>query len=268
MLHRSDRIAEIAAFGPSREPPPLLELANGTVAALRVRKLISQQACRHLTNQLRTSGKMVPHADVRGLRVIGLSHFQAARDRKVAKQYFEKAGEVAGTVRKLAEPFASPFDVALAFLAAAWPAGCQLMKLPTEAPLSPFTVRIYHRGVEIEPHQDILSAESPTDSVAASLTSQFAANVYLSMPPSGGILELFDTDDGAANYTNPLYGSGTISRGHLAMPVRIEPEIGELIIFPCRRIHAVTPSEGSKPRITISFFIGVWDVRSPLAIWA
>jgi hypothetical protein len=250
----SNRVAEIDAFA---EPPVenfLSSIWNGELAAVRVNNLASSTACHHLTQRLLASEAAVDHLDVAGLRVIGLSHFQVARDTTLIRRYQEEARTTAGMLRHLASPYASPFDSALAFITQWWPPGCQLMTLDTEGRLSPFTVRIYREGVGIEPHQDILSAESPNDPSAKSLIHQFGANIYLSM--------------GVNTYKDLAEGPRVVSRDSLPAPVvTIAPVVGELIIFPSHSIHAVKASEGSGSRITISFFIGVQSNSSALKVW-
>lgn len=269
MKIRSDGVAEIDAFGEYLNTNLLSSLWNGEIAALRVQNLVSIAACQHLTKRLLASQAIVDHSDVEGLRVIGLSHFQAVRNTELAQRYLDDAGTNAGTLRALASPYASPFDSAIAFLTQSWPSGCQFMVLPTEGQLAPFTVRIYGAGVGIEPHQDILSAESPNDPAARSLTKQFGVNIYLSMGTAGGDLELFDTDYSATNYKDLSEGPRVISRDSLPDPsVTVAPMVGNLVIFSSHRIHAVTASKGNYARITISFFIGLQNEQLQLKIWA
>jgi hypothetical protein len=244
-------------------------LRDGEAVALRIRNLVSRELCDHLTARLADSTSIVDHRDVEGLRVIGFSHFQVARDPGLRNQYTEEARSTAATLRRLSSPFASPFDSAIGFLLQAWPAGCRVPILPTEGPLSPFTVRVYGEGVGIEAHQDILSAESPADPDAASLTDQFGANIYLSTSTVGGALEIFSATESATGYKDLSGGPQVVPRDRLSRPdARIQPDVGDLVIFSTRRVHSVEPSGGTVPRITISFFIGVQDERSPLWIWA
>jgi len=269
MIIRSASIAEIDAHGARPDTTPLSALWRGEIAALRIRNLVSAESCQHISERLVASDSVVDHADVEGLRVVGLSHFQAARNPALVQRYLREGRHNAGTLRSLAAPYASPFDSAIAFVAQLWPAGCQLMELPTEGVLSPFTVRIYRSGVGIEPHQDILSAESPSDPVARSLVEQFGANLYLSMGTAGGALELYDTDYSGTGYTNLAEGPRVFDPRDLPDPtVTIVPVVGDLIIFPSRRIHAVSLSGGQDLRITVSFFIGIQGHRTPLKIWA
>lgn len=268
MKIRSKAVTEIDAFGDRADANLLSALWNGEIAAVRVNNLVSTAACEMLTARLLASDTIVDHADVEGLRVIGLSHFQAARDAELAIRYQNEACTSEGFLRALASPYASPFDSAVAFLAQMWRPGCQFMQLRTEGLLAPFTIRIYCAGVGIEPHQDILSAESSNDMAAKALNRQFGANIYLSMGTNGGSLELFDTDYSKTDYKNLAYGPRVVSRDSLPKPVTIRPKVGDLIVFSSHRIHAVAESEGEVARITISFFVGVEDEKSPLKIWA
>jgi len=269
MINRSSQITEVDAFAERQAADSLSDLRIAKIAAIRVRRLISEVACQQISGRLTGSGTAVEHSDVKGLHVVGLSHFQAVRDAKLSDRYAAEALTSAGALRALASPFASPFDSALAFLSEFWPAGAQLLELPTEGRLSPFTIRIYREGVEIEPHQDILAAESPKDQVANSLIDQFGANLYLSMAESGGALELFDTDYATTGYKDLSEGPRVVSRSLLPKPsATIVPSVGDLIIFPSRRLHSVSASRGRGARITVSFFIGIENSLSPLKIWA
>ncbi len=264
-----DGVADIdaTAFQPVRSA--LSALRDGEVVALRVRNLVSREVCDHLSARLADSESVVDHRDVAGLRVIGLSHFQVARDPHLRHRYTEEARSLAGALRGLSSPFASPFDSAIGFLLQAWPAGCRVPTLPTEGPLSPFTIRVYGEGVGIEAHQDILSAESPADPDAASLADQFGANIYLSMSTEGGALEIFSTAESATGYQALSGGPHVVPRARLSQPAaRIQPNVGDLVIFSTRRVHSVEPSGGTVPRVTISFFIGVQNEQSPLWVWA
>ena len=266
---RADGVAEIDAFGPRPSIDIISALQTGKLTAVRVYNLVSVAVCQALTERLLASDTIIDHADVEGLRVIGLSHFQAVRTPDLAEHYFNESQTSAGALRALAWPYSSPFDSAVALLAQWWPAGCQIMSLPTEGILSPFTVRIYYQGVGIDPHQDILSAESPDDPAARSLIEQFGANLYFSMPTSGGNLEIFGADVSTTSYVNLENGPQIIPRDSLPNPsVTIKPSTGDLIIFPSRHVHAVTASEGEGLRITVSFFVGVQDSQSQLKIWA
>lgn len=268
MTVASRAVIELDALGGQAGADVIRALTDDTAAAVRVENLVSSAACDHLARQLVDSTQVIEHADVEGLRVIGPSHFQAVRNPALRGRYVGDAAANASRLRAMASPYASPFDVALAFLTQLWPAGCHIARLPSEGGLTPFTIRIYGSGVGIEPHQDVLAAESPGDPVARGLSSQFGANVYLSTSDSGGELELFETrysDDDLADLSG---GPRSYSRDDLGPAVTIQPRPGELIFFPSRRVHSVAATVGSTPRVTVSFFIGLSEPSAPLMVWA
>lgn len=100
-----------------------------------------------------------------------------------------------------------------------------------------------HMSAE-EPHFDALPERYSV------LDVQLAANVYISVPDDGGELEVWDVDPVVANFEAPAKW-----RAELGPPVRIQPMQGDLIIFSCRRPHAILPFEGDD-RISCQMFIG------------
>jgi hypothetical protein len=264
----ADVIAVVDAFAERPSAMLLRALGEGDLFAIKVANLVTAQSCRHVCCQLVGSEISIPHVDVPGMMAVGASHFQAARDENLRKKYEEEAPTIAGTIRRVALPYSSPFDNALAFLAQWWPHGAQLTHLPTEGGLSPFTVRVYTDKVGIEPHQDILSAESPIDPRASQLAAQFAANIYLSVGEAGGAIEIFDVGQDKTDYKNLSGGPRVFRRDELPQPtVVITPKEGELILFSSRNVHAVIPNSGNIARVTVSFFVGIISENEPLLIW-
>jgi hypothetical protein len=105
--------------------------------------------------------------------------------------------------------------------------------------------------------------------MARSLTGQFGANLYVSVATEGGALELFGREYSRTGYETLDEGVRVIARSDLpGAAVTLEPSIGDLVIFESKRVHSVTPARGDVPRITISFFIGLVDSKSPLEVWA
>ncbi len=88
------------------------------------------------------------------------------------------------------------------------------------------------------------------------------------MGTQGGDLEIFETDYAETTYRDLVNGPRVVSRKSLGEPVRITPMTGEFILFSSHRIHAVGASVGNVARITISFFVGLRDDRSPALVWA
>jgi hypothetical protein len=110
-----------------------------------------------------------------------------------------------------------------------------------------------HQSAE-EPHYDALPERY------AALKMQLAANIYLDVPEKGGALEVWDHPAVAPDFQQP-----EAWRAQLPQPVTIQPEQGDLVVFSCRRPHAITSFEG-KDRISCQVFIG-YQEGQPLQLW-
>ncbi len=268
MTSATQRIRDLDFFGGGFDHTILEGLASGEFDVIRVRKLVSEESCRHLARAVLNDPAVVQHDDVEGLRVVGTSHYQAARDERIALSYRDSPDRRLGWLRRLSMPYGSSFDAAFSLLGTVWPGGCRVLSLSSEGRLAPLTVRIYSSGVGIEPHLDVLAMESPSDEGTAGMLTQFGANVYVSVPEAGGELELFSTE--VAEVPRDLSGGPfSVAREDLSDPaVVLRPEVGDLVIFLSHRLHAVTPAVGETQRITVSFFVGVESLTRPLSIWA
>jgi hypothetical protein len=246
----------------------LMKVADGQLLALVIRGVLSSQYCEGVIRSLLAGTVLEPHEDVPGLEVFGLSHFQAARDQTASLRYSSEAASRHDRLRDLCAPLDSPFDRALSILGAIHAGGVEQMCLPTEGLLAPFTIRIYRPGVGIEPHQDLLEAESPLDLVACSLQYQVAVNLYLSIGDEGGALTLFDTSVPRRTYLNLDEGPRTVPETELATVADLQPRPGDMVMFSSRRVHAVRAPAPGELRATLSFFVGLVANDSPAMYWA
>jgi hypothetical protein len=248
----------------------LLRLVSGEVVAAQVHDFLSREECAHLRSRLEHAAEVTPHDDVPGMRVVGTSHYQAARDRRIAREYFRGGDTRRDWLRGVAAPFASPFDTATDILSKAWRGGVTQAHLPSEGSLAPFAVRIYDEGTGIAPHVDVLATESPSDPVAQSLACQLAANIFLATSLQGGELQLFDFPSGFEPPKDLSDGPHEYDPDELDLRTTIVPQPGDWIMFSSRRIHAVSPAQGDYGRITISFFVGLDELseETPLQLWA
>ncbi len=89
---------------------------------------------------------------------------------------------------------------------------------------------------------------------------QFAANIYLQTPDKGGALRIWDTEDYQASDSLPKS-----LRKRVGIPTKIEAKQGDLIIFNCRKPHAVEKFEKTI-RISAQTFMG-YNPSEPLQLW-
>ena len=175
-------------------------------------------------------------------------------------------------MREMAGSGPQPLDCILDCLARGWATGVLPEALHYEQPMSPFIVRIYVPGHGVKPHQDDIRDEVPACPEASEITAQFGLNLYLSMPESGGELELYMMQLPPVTY-DTLRMSGrdsyAVDLSRFGEPlIRVRPGPGDLILFNSRLLHAVMPGHGGRTRVTLSAFVGVRDRTRPLTIWA
>jgi hypothetical protein len=105
-----------------------------------------------------------------------------------------------------------------------------------------------------QPHFDALPTKYYT------FDSQFAANIYMQTPEEGGCLELWDVDA-----LKPGEHTPKDWRSKLPPSIQIQAKMGDLILFNCRRPHAIGEFNGSQ-RISLQMFIG-FSKGEPLLLW-
>ena len=246
-----------------------IALVEGRVSCIICKRFLPEGHAEAITRDLLDSEFFVDHADVPGLKVLGLSHFQAVRDISLFSFYSNFGSLIEEKFREICAPIASPFDLFLSYMTEVWVFGIRKMTLKGEPPFAPFTIRSCGKGIGIEPHQDILSAESPEVEKAAQLQLQLASNIFLSTSSRGGDLLLFNLVQNDTGYTDLNGGPMTIPIEKLPKPsITISPEIGDLIIFDCTKVHMVTNNEEGKHRITVSSFMALQNMESEILYWA
>ncbi|WP_222840725.1 2OG-Fe(II) oxygenase [Actinosynnema mirum] len=129
-------------------------------------------------------------------------------------------------------------------------------------------------GVAREPgggfvvHYDDASREFSGNLLDVALVAQFAFNLYLSVPESGGETVVWrhrwqPGDEefrpaGSYGYREEVVGS--------AESFTLRPRAGEALLFDPRNYHAVRPSSGGR-RIALGFSVGLTD-EGDLHVWA
>nr|MDT0253125.1 2OG-Fe(II) oxygenase [Endozoicomonas sp.] len=180
-------------------------------------------------------------------------------DSEEKRKYYEDAPRITSQIRAVCEPDEYPIDTVCTRLNELWPEGAKIAEFENKkmfAGIGRITMADHKHSHQ--PHFDSLPAEF-------GLARQFSINVYLSVPPSGGELELW-------NY-HPL-SPEEISKTDQDMDWRsklppsffVSPEIGELIMFDTRRPHAVKNFDKGS-RVTLQVFLG-YIPGKPLMLWS
>jgi len=177
------------------------------------------------------------------------------------REYYESALPNIQTMRRSFLPYLSPVDRLRLELDEIWPRGAQIAAFEGKK----MFVGIFRvmapelsDGSADHPHFDALPKYiSPLD-------SQFAANIYVSVPNTGGELEVWNLDP--LSPEDRLDGiEGKPWRQTAPQPIQYKPEAADLVLFNSRRPHAVRAFSGQR-RISMQCFIG-HIANSPLVLW-
>lgn len=176
---------------------------------------------------------------------------------EVKQKYYEKAERAIHLLRRYSSPFATPVDKLRLELDERFPYGANVAAFEGRkmlAGIGRITLSKYSHLSAEQPHFDALPE------AVAKLDAQLAANIYLKVPSRGGELELWDVPP-----TEPLMSVPKDWRAILPPSQLIAPKKGEMIIFNCRRPHAIREFSGVN-RVTMQVFLGYQEAR-PLQLW-
>jgi hypothetical protein len=244
----------------------LLQLVENKILAVRIPKFIDDNACQHIAAGLKNKGYS-DYLNAPSVGRIGMSYFETAKKPEIVEQYFTHAIENIHTLRKACYPFACPMDTFRCVLDEAWYKGCTLQTLYAQKMFVGLS-RSMKAGVPLLAHHDMFGRHAPNTPEAASLISQFAVNVYIDVPNSGGELAIWQdeiSDEEFLERRGQKYGMDIEPLGEPFL--NIKPVNGDLILFNARKLHAVLAGQGVD-RLTISAFFGYRGLREPLTVWS
>lgn len=175
----------------------------------------------------------------------------------LALKYYAEAPVNMARIRSYTAPALTPIDKLRLELDEKYLHGAMVARFQTQKMLAGIG-RVTHAALshlsEDEPHFDALPEKF------CQLDGQFACNIYLTVPKKGGELEVWDVKP-----MSPLATAPANWRKQLPQSVTLKPNEGDLILFNCRRPHAIRRFKG-EPRVTMQTFIG-YRKTQPLLIW-
>ncbi|MFF8595286.1 proline hydroxylase [Streptomyces sp. NPDC015220] len=244
----------------------LAGLAAGRYAAVRVPGFLPQQRCAEVLAALETrafdsygSTRVQPRVMRFG---VGISDHMA--DGGVCEDYWKALEGHHAAWQGLGLSF-DPFLTCREGLGAHWPGGVAVGRRGG---------RELGDGVAREPNQGFLVhfddalREYTGDLLDEPLIAQFAFNLYLAVPDSGGETVLWRhrwQPEDEAHRLPASYGyDEAVVRG--AESLEITPRVGEALLIDPRYFHAVRPSRGAR-RIALGFAVGL-AASGRLLTWA
>lgn len=243
---------------------------TGEAAVLRIPGFISPEACARLASIVDGSDLTGAYSNAPEIWRMGRAYFERERgaNAEAVLDYDTNAVNWMTIMRDAAAPVQLPIDRLRVTLDEVWPAGANVATIEGKRAFCGL-MRIFKPGAFAEPHQDNLSWDVSPGHPDGALAYQAAANIYLTMPDTGGELTIWSLSlDYEAYERHRRAGSyGLRDEVLTCEPVTIRPKVGELIIFNSRLVHAVSPGQGGD-RITASCFIGSRGNHSPLILWS
>ncbi|PTS76543.1 hypothetical protein DBR17_14525 [Sphingomonas sp. HMWF008] len=245
-------------------------LAQNRALAARFPGYCSPEICAHVLERM---SDMVGegYADEPTFKkMIGGAVYDAASDPRLIAYYLESAAYWQDQCRRTLSPYLNPADRLRYELDSIWPKGCRIEQFRGRDSFFGL-IRAFDLNAEARPHQDMTHWDIPNVPEAQNMMTQLSCVIYFSCSNQGGELELWDR-----GYTNvedyersKVPGDYSIDRKHIGEPVAVlRPQVGEMIVFNARNLHAVRRNESGERRCTQSMFISFRGIDTYLGLFS
>ena len=183
------------------------------------------------------------------------------------EEYFSVARKNMNELRKSCSPVMSPLDTLRCYLDEIWGPGACLQTYKSRKMFVGLS-RMVEPNTTFLAHHDIFEQDAPGHVEATSVISQFAANIYVQVPDSGGELLMWEMNMPPEEFEKLRGNTYGLEVESLPTPdLVIKPGCGDLFIFDSRKMHAVAPPI-DKPRLALSCFIAYRGDDLPLTYWS
>ncbi|GAA0466968.1 proline hydroxylase [Streptomyces olivaceiscleroticus] len=245
-----------AVISPAFTREHITDLAAGRCAAIRVPDCLPADLCGQTLRALEsrtfdTYGKKRVNPPVMRFGIGVSDHREQGQ---VADGYWNAVKADRQAWLDLGLPF-DPFEECRAALGANWPGGVAVGRRGGRE-MGAGVAREPNQGFQV--HFDDALREFSGDLLDAALVAQFAFNLYLSVPETGGETVLWrhlwhPADEKFRLLDSYGYDEAVVDD---AESLEFKPEVGEAILINPRYFHAVRPSQGSR-RIALGFAVGM-----------
>jgi len=249
----------------------IVDLLFGNILALRIYPFENESNCRKWQESLKLKGNLSRYSNALDVPVnrIGMTLFETENKPEKITQYLEKGEHTQANIRKIFGEI-NPLDQIIDKLTVCWQYDCEIQKISKRA-MNPGIIRSFEASLKggLPPHVDSLLKDLPDSKEFSAMQCQLAANLYFDVSDKGGELELWNYAPNPSELEALFTGNyDFIDKAKIpVLSQKLKPKEGELILFRSNCVHSVTSSEGGT-RSAASCFIGFYDEKSPLTIWA
>jgi hypothetical protein len=234
------------------------DLAAGRCAAIRVPDLLPSAVCRRVLEAL-TDREFQPYGTRRVYPPVmrfGIGVSDHRKDGQVADSYWTALGPAREEWQSLDLPF-DPFRLCREALGAHWPSPVSVGRRG-DREMGAGVAREPNQGFQV--HFDDARREFTGNLLDADLVAQFAFNLYLSVPTSGGETVIWrhrwrPSDEEFRLPQSYGYAEDVVGGAEW---FELKPRVGEALLFDPRNFHAVRPSHDQR-RIALGFSVGLSD---------
>lgn len=236
------------------------KLMNDECAIIWCRGFVPSSEAKIISNQILDRCEVTPYRNIdKEVGRIGQSFFETLNDdgttnQKALNIYMDNVLNKKEEIEKACSPYQVPLNRIYSIMNDLF--GATLASIDKKEMFTG-AVRIIPTGKDVVPHNDSFSRDAPDLPLAAEIDAQFSANIYLSLPDTGGELEIWDTrpsDEELAAI--PASGSGYgHHRKYFPEPdLVLRPGAGDLLFFRTDVIHAVKRvGEGTRMNMNCFF---------------
>lgn len=243
----------------------ILRLAAGVLGAVHVRGFTSADTCDEIMKALAESPPLGTY-DTRliypPIAKLGPTAYDFYVSHGLGEEYWTCADE-AITIRRTLLHGTDPMDVALTRMREVWRGK---VEYATSGGRTMFAGIIREIGNGAKLHFDEVTRESP-GLLDATPASFLTLNWYLSTPEKGGEVSVYrhrwrPSDERFRDSYG--YHPEAVAEEPVAV---VRPDVGDVVLFDSRNLHAIAPIDGAGRRVSLSFFLGITGL-GPLNLWS
>jgi hypothetical protein len=235
-------------------------IARGELVAALFKRAVPVDVCDYAVAKLDGHAEKQRYRGAPSVGRVGKSLYEIQFSRADHVEYFARAQSDLEVSRGMFPPGRYPLDELRLALDDQWPGKVCRLRLEDGA-CGLGLIRFLDSGGEILPHNDVAASDAEHSLLAQAIDTQIAFNLLFQAAEQGGATRVYPKRLSRNEYNanrRPAPDEYALRRECLPPdPVVIRPEAGDIYFFDANLPHSVDGCTGSRPRYTLSAFIGV-----------